>query len=368
MRHPVWIFNSSLLVLLALESMFMFIAHTNVPERESIEPEAYVKPVHKDEVQINVAQIYENDLFGTYKKEFLRAEPAVYAATVPEPPLPEEAIIPATPKPQFLDPLNITLKGVVFVGYDEEKNRAIIFEEKTARERPYKLEDKIEDAQIIKIMPNKVVLLRSNGQQEVLYLREFDAQFDPTYAPITGWELVIKKTEANSYRINPTTFLERIHDLSQFIDLLDLTTVYKQGKSIGCRIGKLEPLSLGSALGLQPGDIITRMNDIPAIDTPHRFAIYQEVVNMKPNDVLSVEIVRNDKNLMVYYTLEEFSVESTVEEAPKKSPEAIEQDNIKLLQQKQSFAPTIDELRRRERQNMLERGRAPRASEPSSTE
>ena len=368
MRHPIWIFNNALLVLLVCVSMFMFLVHTTVPERENIDPDVYIKPVQKDEVQINIAQIYENDLFGTYKKEFLRPDNAVYAAVMPEPPVPEAPVIPAIPKPQFLDPLSITLKGIIFVGYDESKNRAIIFDEKTAREKSYKVEEMIEDAQIIKILPNKVILLRSNGQQEVLHLREFDAKIDPTYAPITGWEMVIKKTGPYAYRINPMAFLERVHDLAQFIDLLDLTTVYKQGKSIGCRVGTLEANSLGIALGLYSSDIITRVNEIPAIDTPHRYSIYQEIIHMQSNDVLSVEIMRNGATIMIYYTLEDFMLEPPVSVEVTKSPAMIEQEKKQMLQQRQQFVPTIEELRKRERQNMLERGRAPKTDKPSSSE
>ena len=44
---------------------------------------------------------------------------------------------------------------------------------------PDKTGDVIEDAQLMRIFSNKVVLVRSNGQQEVLYLREKDAKTDP---------------------------------------------------------------------------------------------------------------------------------------------------------------------------------------------
>jgi len=367
MRHPIWILNSALLFLLLVAGLFMFFLYTAAPERESIEPDGYIKPIQKDDVQINIAKIYQDDLFGTYRKELLPEQEPEYVKPVPQPPIPEEPMIPETPQPQFLDPLDITLKGIIVIGYDESKNRAIIVDEKTSKEQAYKVEDKIEDAQVIKIMSNKVILLRSNGQQEVLYLREHDAKYDPTYSIITGWEMAIRRTGAHDYLINPNTFLERISNLAQFIDQLDLTTVYQKGKSIGCRIGKLEPQSLGTALGLHSSDIVTKINEIAATDTPNRFAIYQDIVKMKSHDTITVELLRNNNKIMVHYTLDEFKDEKEVGELPP-TPEHVEQQKIKSLQQRQSFAPTIEELRKRERRNMLERGNTPKTSVPSSSE
>jgi len=345
----------------------MFFAYTTIPERENIEPDVYIKPIQKDEIQINIAKIYQDDLFGTYKKEFTSESEPEYVKPVPTPPVPERPMVPEAPKPQFLDPLGIMLKGIIIVGYDESKNRAIIKNEKTAKEKAYKIEDTIEDAQVIKIMNNKVILLRSNGQQEVLYLRENDAKYDPIYNIITGWETVIKKTGNNEYLINPITFLERVNNLAQFIDLLDLTTVYQKGKSIGCRIGKLDSQSMGTALGLRSSDIVTQINEIAATDTPNRFAIYQEIIKMGPHDTIAVEIVRNNRIIMIYYTIDEPSEEKDVA-GNSFTQEQLEKKKVKKLHQKHSFAPTIEELRKRERHNMLERGKAPKTTVPSSSE
>jgi len=367
MRHPIWIFNSALFLLLVATGFFMFFTYVTAPDRESIEPGRYIKPSPQEEKQINIAQIYKDDLFGTYVKEVIPEEEPDFVLPAPEPPAPEPSVIPEAPKPQFLDPLKINLKGIIVVGHDESKNRAIIFEEKTSEEKLYKVEDTIEDAYVIKIFNNKVILLRSNGQQEVLYLREHDAKHDPTYMVITGWEKVIKRTAPNILHINPSAFLERVSNLAQFIDLLDLTTVYQKGKSIGCRIGKLDPQSLGTALGLRTGDIVKQINNIPATDTPNRFAIYQEIIKMNHESTISVDILRSNQELSMQYILDPFEEDKTTEEK-KDDPEQVKKENIKMLQQKHSFAPTINELRKRERHNMLERGKEPKSNMPSSSE
>ena len=41
MKHPFWIINSTLFLLLILALFFIFFSQTSVPEKEDIEPAAY---------------------------------------------------------------------------------------------------------------------------------------------------------------------------------------------------------------------------------------------------------------------------------------------------------------------------------------
>ena len=93
--------------------------------------------------------------------------------------------------------------------------------------------------------------MRANGQQEVLYLREKDAKLDPTYAAIDelGWCNHPNQFHYH-YTINTAEFINRIQSLAQFIDTLEMTTAYKQGESVGCRVNNVGAGSLGQALGL----------------------------------------------------------------------------------------------------------------------
>ncbi len=73
---------------------------------------------------------------------------------------------------------------------------------RTNKESSYKVGDMIEDAQLIRIFSNKVILMRANGQQEVLYLREKDAKLDPTYASGENWEGIISQNGPLEFAIN----------------------------------------------------------------------------------------------------------------------------------------------------------------------
>ena len=367
MKHPFWIVNSALLFLVLLALIFIYFSRVRLPERESIEL-IEIKPTKERRLDINISKIYENDLFDTYKKELPGVKSLDLAIPFPEPPAPQEVAIPELPKPEFLDPLDITLKGIIVVGTNDAKNRAIIQDNKTKQENTYKVGDTIEDSQMIRIFRNKVIFLRTNGQQEILYLREQDAKFDPAYALIDEWDMVVQKIKKNNYLISPKVFASRIKNLGQLIETLSLTTAYQKGKSIGCRIGQLEKDSLGMNLGLQPGDIILKINNISARTTSERLSIYKAITVLGIDDIISVDFIRNKKEQTITYTLKNFStIKETGEgetETPQKGKASISplkaKEKEKILRQKHKFAPTVQEIRKQERRNMFERGKAPR--------
>lgn len=333
-----------------------------LPHRESIEPEAYIRNKKKQSVDINIKKIYENDLFDTFRKEVPVYQEPEYNLELPPPPPQQEIITPRIPEPVFLDPLDITLKGIIVVGKEESKNRIIVADNKTDLEKTYKVGDSIEDAQLIRIFNNKIILLRSNGQQEVLYLRAQDAQLDPAYTAIGNWQDVIQSISAHTFFVSPTAFVERIKNLAQFIDVIGLSTAYKQGVSVGCRVGDIAADSLGSYLGLVSGDIITMVNDIPATTTPERLRIYKSIVSMKEGDVINVQIIRHEQPQQLQFILKNFAEKQIPGiPAPVLSPEQQLKQKSDILRQKHKFAPTIDELRKQERQLMMGYGHIPRS-------
>ncbi len=356
MKHPFWILNSSLLLLLLVAASFVYFSKITLPRKTDIEPEVVNAPIEKT-ISINISKIYENDLFDTYKKAPAPSEKPEGAITLPEPPRATPAIIPAPPIPQFLDPLAITLKGIIIVRNETDRNRAIIADDKTQAETTYKVGDVIEDAQLIRIFSNKVIFLRSNGQQEVLYLREQDAKLDPVYAVLDGWDQVIQPLDTNSYLINPSSFTERVKSLAQMIDMLKLTTAYKKGDAIGTRVGDLERGSLGSHLGLVTGDIITAINGVPAQSAQDRMKIYKEITAMKDGDSFTVTLLRRKHPIQLVFTIKKFGKQ------PKDIVPLVEkfsqEEKMKAMQEKHKFAPTLEQLRKNEKEMMMQKGKRP---------
>jgi len=370
MRQPLWIINSLLLLLFLIMLIFMIFSRVVSPERKKISPalRAPITHVTPEKAKINVDTIWEYDLFDTFEQKAPAEVAPLGPGPIPEPPQPSAPMIPAITKPTFLPPLNVTLKGTIN-DTDDRKNRALIANNDTKQEAAYKVGDGIGDALLMKIFSNKVIFVRSNGQQEVLYLREKDAKTDPTYVAIGGWADVVKEIEPNYYLIDPALFVERVKTLAQFIEMLDLTTVYKQGTSIGIRVGTLEKDSLGTVLGLRSGDIILKINNFQADTKIQRAKIYQSIMHMRPADKITVQLDRDGQEITLQIALQAIkktSITEGEEQTPTKvemvSKEAMQEKEANILREKFKFAPTLKEIRERERKNMMERGKRTKPS------
>jgi type II secretory pathway component PulC len=363
MRHPFWILNSSLLGILIFILIFIFFSRQPLPSRVPFEPNSDIKLPKKELSKIDINKIFTNDLFNTYKAPIQEIKiEKIKVAPTPPPPKPVQ---PSAPLPaKFLDPLGVELKGIM-VSYDEDLNRAIIKDKKSGTTKNYKSGDMIEDAQLIRILNKKIILIRSNGQQETIYISKKDAEVEKLLSSQSNWQETVQKIDDITFGVDPHVFVARVRNLAQFIDMLNLTTVYRQGKGVGTRVGKLSENSLGLALGLQQGDIIEFVDGIEATDTAKRYQIYQNIINLSLGDSVTITLHRGQKPITLTYTLKE--LERTVE--TKKSPEQeihkaligqktdeeIKQEQIKILEEKERLAPTLYELEKREKKDMLER-------------
>lgn len=358
MKHPLWILNSTLLFLLLVALGVMALTFQNPPERVDIEPSRVSLAPKAGMTKIAIEKIYDRDPFGLYHPRETHLETQQQGLSLPMPPSPTPIEIPEQPRIFFLEPLSINLKGIMTFALDESKNRAII--EKTSVEKMYKVGDMIEDAQLLRISNNKVIFIRSNGQQEVVYLREKDAASDPSYANVVGWAQVIQPLTPSMYTINTQAFIERVANLGQLIDMLDLSTVYKKGESVGCRIGSVEEHSLAHALGLRKGDIITSINGIPTNSNQQRFKIYKNITAMEHGGSVEVTLVRNGRQLFLEYQLE---IDSVSPRDPTKNSPAYQSNTYfqsrDTVSGAHNLAPTFKDIRTKERQLMKEQGKRP---------
>jgi len=357
MRHPFWLVNTVLLFLFFATLGFIFFFQPKRPRFYDFEPEQ-VQPVKPVTPKIDVNKIITNDLFGTYSPPLPTPKEPDLVKPIPKPPVPKPIRVPVKTAPKFLEPLQIKLNGII-IGGEESKNIAIIEDTKTKQSKNYKMGDKVVDAQLIRILKNKIILVRSNGQQETVYISEHEAKKEQELISTVTWETTIKKNENGTYSVDPQQFVKRVGNLGNFIDMLHLTSVYHKGKSVGCRIGKSDPNSLAFALGLQNGDIITTINNIPITDTDNRFEVYNTIIKMDMGDKITVKIVRKNFSLSQEYILESLDQETIKPakgefyQAQPKSPEEIEAEKRKLFEQKHQLAPTIQEYKTNEKQAML---------------
>jgi type II secretory pathway component PulC len=360
MKHPFWIINLGLVSLVLFACTFIYFSSVKVPRRESIQPEQIT--VRKErKVAINIEKIYEHDLFGTYVKELPKTQSIDAIIPFPAPPAQQKIVAPKITEPEFLDPLQITLMGIIVVGSNDTKNRAIIQEDKSKQENTYKVGDIIQDAQIIRIFKNKIILLRLNGQQEILYLREQDAKTDSSYTQINEWDSVVKKIAEGQYLVSPETLVENVKTLTQFINMLNTTTAYQKGKSVGLRIGQLVPQSLGAMLGLQKDDIITHINGISTQTTDERLAIYKNVTTLPLDHSVKLRIIRRNREIILTYTLNDFSkkesTETTLSMNKNSSAGFFHENALNSRQQHLAFAPTLNKIRKADSHVIREKGK-----------
>ncbi len=126
-----------------------------------------------------------------------------------------------------------------------------------------------------------------------------------------GKNNVVQKVGEENFLINADLFAQRVKNLAHFIDMFDITTVYNDGTSIGCRFGKLKNKALARSMGLKSGDIVTNINGIPTTTANH-VTIYKKITSMNNNDTVNLTVQRNNQEIMLHYTLQNFRPEKEV--------------------------------------------------------
>ncbi|MCL4360861.1 hypothetical protein M1446_00725 [Candidatus Dependentiae bacterium] len=372
MQSQMWILNSSLLTTFLATLVFIFFSQVQIPKRARIEPEIITKQIKKEAAKVDCTRIVTDDLFGTYVKPVVvEEEVKTLVPPIPVPPtpkfVPEEKEI---PKPQFLEPLALKLKGII-MGTNESMAQAIVQNTKTNEEKLYSQNDKIEDAYILRILPQKIILIRSNGQQESLFINQTDAQAEINTLASSSWSNVIQSISSTEFIVDPNAFAERINNLAQFIDALDLTTVFRKGKSLGVRVGRLTNQSIGSALGLQAGDIIVTINGMRINDTKSRVEVYNQVTKLSVGDKIVIEFARLGQRTSITYHLQLLKKSSDQKTETKEIVPTIEKNGVikkmidtekekEMLRNEQlTFKPLIRDITQHERQAMLNHGARP---------
>lgn len=377
MRQPLWAINSSLLFFCILGQLVFLLIRTPIPRKTSIEPDTIPFIDKKITAAVDITKIYgANDLFDTYVPVS-----SLPKAIIPDiPPMPDAPhIIPLaipveTPK-VFIAPLPVVLKGVMYLHDRPEQSVAIIQFQDSKEEINYHTGQLINDAQVLKIYPNRIIVVRANGQRETLYLREDDAGKDlarDTAKNIATLNISIKN---GMYQIPVESFISQIKGLGQFIDLMHLTTVYKKGKSIGCRVGKADKDSLAFKLGFIPEDIIQQVDNLPVTDIASRVLVFDHTVGKKIGDQIHVQIERAGSTMTLKYELMHAPEKSTVNlvpvtaqtnSAPKTTAAEtqpvldqqmlynLEEARKKTLEQKVKLAPTAHQLALDERKKMFD--------------
>ena len=371
MKSSLWVVNNVLAFFLFLLFICMAIMRKPIVKRTSIIPLEVTHPFEHETSKINPIRIYESDLFKT----FVKAQPEPVEETeqpvvLPMPPQPKSFTKKPRSTPEFLAPLDVELKGIIY-NSNNANSRAIIMNRKTKMEQLHKIGDVVEDAHLIFVGKNKAMFIRSNGQQETLFVSAEAAQKDSLYAPplVSG---AVERIDEYHYIVSINQFVKEVHNLAQFLDNLDITTAFDQGRVLGCRIGKLTPKSIGSALGLQYGDIITSIDNISAITTADRVKIFKNIEKAVNNQQVVATILRSGHAITLTYTLHAEIPKKEIPEAyrmlPAGTPLSAQAQHVmrsnkqaaqvteQTLQQAQTNNAVADIFKKNDKKTMLEYG------------
>jgi type II secretory pathway component PulC len=359
MKSPLWILNSVLLLLFLIVFGYILLSIrrlTEVPARTSLKVPATTEPLKRESAKPQDTQfIYERDPFATYRPTQVTPKPTEMLPSLPQPPAPKPVVTQPKPLVQFLEPLPIKITGIIYSS-NEAKSQVTLINTNTKRSETHKVGDKIFDAYIIRIFSKKIILIRSNGQQETIYMYPADAQAEIKALQETSWSDIVQKQSEIHYLVNPKTFITRIGNLAHLIEILDLTTAFRQGESIGCRIGKMDTKSLGYALGFLPNDIITSIQGIKPNSTSNRITIYNTLAELSLGDTITVEIARRGTSITQTYTL--YAVNETPETAPLQTAyrdETSETNHYKTID-KYSQRPDIQNIKKYDKYAMRNYG------------
>jgi len=303
MKQDLWAVNSSLLVMLALAMSFYEAVQQEVPvwrpPQEIIPSEQDVqKKVDQAAISKAWEKIFQEDVFGTYVAKEVTAVKQNFVTPIPEP----RAFTPPPPpeqrKQEFIPALTLSIRGII-AGTDESQNVAMVADE-TNKEELYHVGEKIKDAQIIKIAHNRIVLLRTNGQQETFFLRKDDA-IDPKN-PVEKWKGIIQKIDDQTYEIDPQEFAKDVDSLGNFIERVGIIgAAYQDGKIVGIRVGNVAAAELAPLIGWQDSDIITSVNDINVADASNRIKAYEVAIQTQIGCAIKVGLRRAEKDITFMY-------------------------------------------------------------------
>ncbi|MFC1854490.1 PDZ domain-containing protein [Candidatus Dependentiae bacterium] len=310
MKQQFWILNSALLCLLIVVVFVIKGLWQNSPTlmvKTSIaEKEFDCTAVPK----IPVSQIYG-------RRDIFSAQPSAEKATkrslvgeIPQLNLPSNPRPPERRKPEFIDPLNISLNGIILAA-DEENSICVIADE-TEKEKTYRVADNVQDGTIIKISRQSIVILRANGQQETYFLHSSEPGFgeDAKTHPIFSQE------EDLEFTVDPMRLSREITSLGQFIEDLGIIPMYHKGVCVGMKIATAEKDSLAEKMGLKYDDIIVSIDGTGIAEKSDREKAYEKVVKKSYGDSVNVDVKRNGEVVSISYTLQQPKTSLTSQTSP----------------------------------------------------
>jgi type II secretion system protein C len=199
--------------------------------------------------------------------------------------------------------LNVTLIGTI-VALPEEFSSALIADSaKNAKPKGYGLNDKLMDAEIIKIEPDRVTLRRANGDIEVLVMSgETERPVRTASRPGTGDD------DEGIEKVSETSFVVDRDVVDRYLG--DLDSLARMGRAIphrgpdgeidGYRLSGIRRRTVGEKLGIKNGDIVHAVNGHPLTSMQGAMSAY---TSLQSEASFNFEVTRRGQKMTLEYEI-----------------------------------------------------------------
>lgn len=294
MKQHLWALNSSLLCILVVTIIASLGLQTTAPRNQAtiLPPPASIKISRSTPLE----ELYgPRDLFGLFVKP---TGPAVKVLDIPKPPQFSPPPMPQAPKGSTIKlapPLALSISGIIYSPQRADRSVAMIADD-TNKEALYHLGDRIKDGMIIKISQDRIVILRSNGQQETFFLRKdvtLESLNDSGDKDAPQNKLAIETAE-NTYELSKEIFARKVQSLGDLLQEFDLMPLYVQNTIKGFKVGNGTPDSFAAALGFKANDLVTKINEYDLADIAKRVKAYEALTQGSNSQPIVITFMRNN--------------------------------------------------------------------------
>jgi general secretion pathway protein C len=166
--------------------------------------------------------------------------------------------------------------------------------------------DRLLTSQVLDILRDRVIVL-NNGRREYVSADTGDGAGAPTLPTTTkvtepggAWGAGIKALDATNYEV-PRSELDRaINNLNDVAMQARLVPAFKDGQAEGFKLFSIRPDSLYSKIGIQNGDVVTRINGLDMNDPAKALEVYTK---LKDAPRIDVDIDRNGTIMRMTYNV-----------------------------------------------------------------
>ena len=198
--------------------------------------------------------------------------------------------------------LSLKLWGTVSTDKEvSDQARAVIEETKSGYQTIYKVGDQIQNAILIGIFRNSVIL-DVNGKTEKLIIEEEKiATYIEPSIPENNTPATLPEVPEGTVSLKRSQINDALKNLNQIMTDVRIEPVFKDGKPDGVMLANIETSSILKKMGLRIGDIITGING-QKIDSMDNALVFYE--SLSSGEKMSLQLKRRGRPTTMDFIIE----------------------------------------------------------------